>query len=58
MKAKSNQNWKLYWNLGVFLLVLLENPQWVRFNGVYFTIFIAQVWKILIFEYILLLEIQ
>jgi hypothetical protein len=29
----------------------------VRFNRVYFTIFRAKVWKILIFEWILLLEI-
>ncbi len=28
------------------------------FNGVFFTIFRAKVWKILIFEWILLLEIQ
>jgi hypothetical protein len=30
----------------------------LRFNRVYFTIFRAKVWKILIFEWILLLEIQ
>jgi len=36
-------------NLGVFL-VLLESPQQVRFNRVYFTIFRAKVWKILIFK--------
>ncbi len=39
---------ELYWNLGAFL-VLLESPQQVRFNRVYFTIFRAKVWKILIF---------
>jgi hypothetical protein len=43
--------------LGV-LLVLLESPQQVRFNRVYFTIFRAKVWKRLIFEWILLVEIQ
>jgi hypothetical protein len=32
--------------------------QWVRFNRVYFTIFRAKVWKLLIFEWILLLKIQ
>jgi len=46
---------KLYWNLGWFL-VLLEGPWWVRFNWVYCTIFRAKMWKILIFEWILLLE--
>jgi hypothetical protein len=40
------------------LLVLLESPQQVRFYEVYFTIFKAKVWKILIFEWILLLKIQ
>jgi len=43
--------------LGVSL-VLLESPWQVRFNRVCFTIFRAKVWKILIFERILLLEIQ
>ncbi len=33
--------------MGAFL-VLLESLQWVRFNRVYFTIFKAKVWKILI----------
>ncbi len=37
---------------------VVEKPQWVGFNGVYFTIFKANVGKILIFEWILLLEIQ
>jgi hypothetical protein len=31
----------------------LESPQCVRLNRVYFTIFRAKVWKILIFEWIL-----
>jgi hypothetical protein len=57
MKFKSNQNWKLYWNLEAFL-VLLEISPWVRFNKIYFTIFRAKMWKILILERILLLEIQ
>jgi hypothetical protein len=39
-------------------LVLLESLQGVRFNKFYFRIFRAKVWKILIFEWILLLEIQ
>jgi len=39
-------------------LVLLESLQGVRFNKFYFTIFRAKVWKIMIFEWILLLEIQ
>ncbi len=47
----------MYWNLGVFL-VILESPWQVQFNKVYFTIFRAIVWKILIFEWILLLKIQ
>jgi hypothetical protein len=47
----------MHWNLGAFL-VLLESPWWVKFNRVYFTIFRAKVWKILIFEWILLLKIQ
>jgi hypothetical protein len=38
--------------------VLVESPRWARFNRVYFTIFLANVWKILIFEWILLLKIQ
>ncbi len=49
-------NWKLYWNLGSFL-VLLESSRQVRFNRVYFTIFRAKVWKMLIFEWSLLQEI-
>jgi hypothetical protein len=40
------------------ILGVLESPWWVRINGVFFTIFRAKVWKILIFEWILLLEIQ
>jgi hypothetical protein len=39
-------------------MVLLETAWEVRFNRVYFTIFRAGLWKILIFEWILLLEIQ
>jgi hypothetical protein len=38
-------------------LMLLEGPHQVKFNQVYFTIFRAKVWKILIFEWILLLEV-
>jgi hypothetical protein len=45
------------WNLGAFL-VLLKSPWWARFNRVNFTIFRAKMWKILIFEWILLLKIQ
>jgi hypothetical protein len=52
VKIKSNWNWKLYWNMGVFL-VLLESPWWIRFNRFYFIIFRGSVWKILIFEWIL-----
>ncbi len=47
----------LYWNLEVFLM-LLESPPHLRFNRVYFIIFRAKVWKILIFDWILLLKIQ
>jgi hypothetical protein len=43
--------------LGV-LLVLSKSLQQVKFNRVYFIIFRAKLWKILIFESILLLEIQ
>jgi hypothetical protein len=57
MKTKLNWNWKLYWNLGVFL-VLLERSLRVRLNRVYFTNFRAKVWKMLIFEWTLLPEIQ
>jgi len=39
-------------------VVLLESALEVRFNRVYFTIFRAGLWKILNFEWILLLEIQ
>jgi hypothetical protein len=38
--------------------VLSESPGRVRFNRVYFSIFRAKVWKILIFEWNSLLEIQ
>jgi hypothetical protein len=48
---------KMYWNLEAFL-VLLKSPRWVRSSWVYFTIFRAKVWKILIREWILLLKIQ
>jgi hypothetical protein len=44
--------------IGGAFLVLLENPWQVRFKRVYFTIFRANVWKILILEWVLLLEIQ
>jgi hypothetical protein len=61
---KARSQWNLnkiktehYMDLGVFL-VLLENLWWVKFNKVYFTIFKAKVWKILVFECILLMEIQ
>jgi hypothetical protein len=47
MKTKQNWNWKSYWNLGVFFM-LLESLQQVRFNKFYFKIFRAKVWKILI----------
>jgi hypothetical protein len=36
----------------------LESPWQGRFNRIYFTIFKAKVWKILIFQWILVLEIQ
>jgi hypothetical protein len=36
----------------------MESSRRVRFNRVYFSIFKAKVWSILIFEWILLLEIQ
>jgi hypothetical protein len=38
--------------------MLLESLPQVRFNRVYFTIFRDAVWKMLIFEWILSLEIQ
>jgi hypothetical protein len=44
MKTKQNWNWKLFWNLGAFL-VLFESPWQVRFSRVYFTVFRAKVWK-------------
>ncbi len=37
-------------------LVLLECPSCVRFNWVYFTVFRAKVWKVLIFEWIFVAE--
>ncbi len=57
---KSNRNWKLYWNLGAFLVFFGKASLWVRFNKIEFnfTIFRAKVWKTLILEWILLLEIQ
>jgi len=45
---KLNSNWKLYWNLGVFL-AWLENSWWDRFNRFFFTIFRVKVWKRMIF---------
>jgi len=51
MKIKLNKNQKFYWSFGAFL-VLLESPQQVKFNKVYFSIFGVKVWKILIFEWI------
>jgi hypothetical protein len=36
-------------------LLFLESPLWVRFSKVYFTIFRSKMWKLLIFEWILLL---
>ncbi len=45
---------KTVFNLGVFL-VLLESAWQVRFYRFYFTIFKAKMWKILIFEWNLLL---
>ncbi len=39
-------------------MMLMESPHPVRFNRVYFTIFRAKVSKILIFKWVLLLEIQ
>jgi hypothetical protein len=56
-KSNQNQNYKLYWNLRVFF-ISLESSEGIRFIKVYFTISRAKVWKILIFEWILLLEIQ
>ncbi len=56
-KLNKVQTEKLYWNLGVFL-VCLKSLRQVRFYRIDFTIFRAKVWKILIFEWILLLEIQ
>jgi hypothetical protein len=38
--------------------MLLESNRWVGFNEIYFIIFILKVWKILNFEWILLLKIQ
>ncbi len=56
-QLNKNQNWKLHWNLGVFLM-LLESFRRVRFNRVYFTTIRAKMWKIFIFGWILLMEIQ
>jgi hypothetical protein len=40
------------------ILGVIQSCQQVRFNKVYSTIFKAKVWKILMFEWILLLEFQ
>jgi hypothetical protein len=60
MKIKSNRNWKLYWNLRVFLVLFEESPQLneSRFNQVYFTIFRAKVWNMLFWSGFFGLEIQ
>jgi hypothetical protein len=42
-----NQDWKLYWNLGAFL-ILLENPHQVQFNKVDFVILRLKMWTILL----------
>jgi len=42
-----NQYWKLYWNLGTFL-VLLESPHQVWFNKVDFVILRPKMWRILL----------
>ncbi len=47
----------MYSNPKVYL-VLLESSCRVKFNKVYFIIFIFKVWRILNFEWILLLKIQ
>ncbi len=51
IKKKFRSNPKVY-------LVLLESNSWIRFNEIYFIIFILNMWKILNFEWILLLKIQ
>ncbi len=58
-KIKFNKiiNRNFYSNPKVYL-ALLESNRWVKFNEIYFTIFILKVWKILNFEWILLLKIQ
>jgi hypothetical protein len=47
----------LYSNPKVYL-VLLESSCQIKFNEIYFIIFIFKVWRILNFEWILLLKIQ
>jgi hypothetical protein len=42
-----NQDWKLYWKLGVFL-VLLESPHQVWFNKVDFVILKPKMWILLL----------
>jgi hypothetical protein len=42
----TNQDWKLYWNLGAFL-VSLESRHWVWFNKVDFVILRPKMWTIL-----------
>jgi hypothetical protein len=46
-KLNKNWNWKLYWNLGEFLMLVVSLWR-VRF---YFTIFRAKGWNIMIFEW-------
>jgi hypothetical protein len=59
MKTKSNRNWKTVLEFSGRSWCCWKAPwRWVRFNRVYFIIFKAKVWKILIFEWILLLKIQ
>jgi len=57
LKILKNQDWKLYWNLGAFL-VLLENPHQVWFNKVDFVILKPKMWTILLnFWWVLLLKV-
>jgi hypothetical protein len=53
MKFKSN-------GIGILgvISVFLESPWWVKFNRVYFINFGAKVWKILVFEWIFVVEIS
>jgi len=56
--VKLIKSWKkLYLNPKVYL-VLLESSCWVKFNEVYFIIFILKVWKILNLEWIFLVKLQ